>query len=145
MDKKLSYLKVLFLSGILLIVMFTGCVEEKQKSDEELFTPEVELDQPSILPDWNDGEYHEYYGTTEMLNDFNDRFPDLVDVFSIGESVLERHIWCIRITNEKNNHDKYSCLIDGCIHGNEWEAGEACLYLADFLLINSDNNKTVKT
>ncbi len=46
---------------------------------------------------------------------------------------------------KKNNQVKFSCLIDGCIHGNEWEAGEACLYLADYLLINFGNNVTVTT
>ncbi|GAG87506.1 unnamed protein product, partial [marine sediment metagenome] len=66
-----------------------------------------------------------------------------VNVFSIGESVLGRDIWCIRITNEKNNQAKLSCLIDGCIHGSEWEAGEACLYLAEYLLINFDKNETI--
>ena len=144
-NKKLSYLKVISLNCILLVSLFVGCIEQEQKSgDMKETTPEVQLDQPSILPDWMDGEYHDYYGTMQTLNDFNDKFPDLVDVFSIGESVLGKDIWCIRITNEKNNRDKYSCLIDGCIHGNEWEAGEACLYLADFLLINFDNNETVK-
>jgi hypothetical protein len=147
MNKKLSYLKVVFLSGILLTVMLTGCIEKSQKSEvEELSAPEIKLDQPSILPDWKDGDYHDYDGTMLMLNDLNDKFPDLVDVFSIGESVLGRDIWCIRITNEKNNSaTKLSCLIDGCIHGVEWEAGEACLYLAEYLLINFDKNETITT
>jgi len=144
MDKKLSCLKVIFLSGILLSVMFTGCIEQEQKpGEEELSTPEIQLDQPSILPDWKDGEYHDYYGTMEMLNDFNDKYPDLVNVFSIGKSVLGKDIWCIRITNEKNNDIKSSCLIDGCIHGCEWEGGEACLYLAEYLLINFGDNATI--
>jgi hypothetical protein len=124
--------------------MFTGCIEEEQKPDEkEILTPEVELDKPSILPDWKDGEYHDYYGTLKMLNDFNDKYPDLIDVFSIGKSVLGKDIWCIKLTNEKNNEIKSSCLIDGCIHGCEWEAGEACLYLAEYLLINFDANETI--
>jgi len=142
---KTFYLKVFFLCGILLTVMFTGCIEENQKSEntEESPMPEIQIDQPSILPDWKDGEYHDYPATKQMLNDFDMDYPDLVNVFSIGKSVLDRDIWCIRITNEKNNDDKYSCLIDGCIHGNEWEAGEACLYLAEYLLINFGNNETV--
>jgi carboxypeptidase T len=144
MDNKLSYLKVISLNCILLVSLFVGCIEQEQKSgDMKETTPEVQLDQLSVLPDWVDGGYHDYYGTMQTLNDFNDKFPDLVDVFSIGESVLGKDIWCIRITNEKNNCDKYSCLIDGCIHGNEWEAGEACLYLADFLFINFGKNETV--
>ncbi len=125
--------------------MFTGCIEKNQKSEnaEKSSMPEVQMDQPSILPDWKDGEYHDYPATKQMLNDFYMDYPDLVNVFSIGKSVLNRDIWCIRITNEKNNNDKYSCLIDGCIHGNEWEAGETCLYLAEYLLINFGNNETV--
>jgi hypothetical protein len=98
---------------------------------------------PSILPEWRDGKYHDYYGTMKMLNDLNEKYHDLVDVFSIGKSVLGRDITCIRITNEKNNNDKLSCLIDGCIHGIEWEAGEACLFLSEYLLINFQTNKTI--
>jgi hypothetical protein len=101
------------------------------------------LDQPSVLPNWTDGNYHDYFGTTEMLNGFNDKYPNLVDVFSIGKSVVGKDIWCIRVTNEKSNTIKSSCIIDGCIHGCEWEAGEACLYLAEYLLINFDKNETV--
>ncbi|VVB61055.1 Zinc carboxypeptidase [uncultured archaeon] len=100
-------------------------------------------DQPSVLPNWTDGDYHDYFGTTEMLNNFNEKYPDLVKVFSIGKSVLGKNIWCIRVTNEKNNTIKSSCLIDGCIHGSEWEGGEACLYLSEYLLINFDANKTI--
>ena len=79
----------------------------------------------------------------ELLNDFNGKYPDLVNVFSIGQSVLGKDIWCIRVTNEKNHTRKSSCLIDGCIHGSEWEGGEACLYLAEYLLINFEANQTI--
>ena len=142
MNKKTSKLIALFLCCILLVVRFSGCIEEEQKT-EEIPIPEVKLDQPSLLPDWKDGEYHDYYETTDMLSDFKVKYPDLVNVFSIGESVLGKDIWCIRLTNEKNNQIKSSCLIDGCIHGCEWEAGEACLYLAEYLLINFEANETI--
>jgi len=129
---------------ILVIGTLTGCVEEEQTpTKKEIVTPEVELDHPSMLPDWQDGDYHDYYETTDLLQEFQLRYPALVHLFSIGKSVLGNKIWCIRITNEKNTHAKLSCLIDGCIHGNEWEAGEACLYLAEYLLINYNHNKTI--
>ena len=144
MNKKLSKLIALLLCCILLVVTFSGCIEEKQKpGKEEPSVPEVKLDQPSILPDWEDGKYHDYYGTMDLLNEFQVKYPDLVNVFSIGESVLGRDIWCIRLTNERSNEKKSSCLIEGCIHGNEWEAGDACLYLAEYLLINFDENETI--
>ena len=145
MNKKSVKLISLFLCFILFIVAFSGCIEGEQKPEKskETLLPEAKLDKPSVLPDWNDGEYHDYYKTTEFLSDFEVNYPGLVDVFSIGKSVLEKDIWCIKITNEKNNAAKLSCLIDGCIHGNEWAAGEACLYLAEYLLINFKNNNTI--
>ena len=145
MNKKLSQLIAFFLCIILLVVTFSGCIEKEQKFEKKrLSTLEINLDHPSILPDWRDGEYHDYYGTMEMLNYFNDRFPYLVNVFSIGRSVEDRDIWCVRVTNEQNRTGKYSCLIDGCIHGNEWESTEACLYLTEYLLINYIYNKINK-
>ena len=144
MNKKLSLFITFFILSILIFIAFSGCIEKNQKREvKKVVSSEINLDQPSILPNWKDGKYHDYYGTTEMLNYFNDKYPDLVKVFSIGKSVLDLDIWCIRLTNEKNNYKKLSCLIDGCIHGNEWEAGEACLYLAEYLLINFDENKTI--
>jgi murein tripeptide amidase MpaA len=145
MDKKLSHLIAFFLCGILLIVLFTGCITQEQKPavSTETVLPEIKLNKPSILPNWTDGDYHDYYGTMKMLNGFNEKYPDLVNVFSIGKSVLGKDIWCIRITNEKNDRRKSSCLIDGCIHGNEWEGDEACLYLAEYLLMNFDANETI--
>ena len=143
-NKKLFYLKILFLTGILLTVMFAGCLEQEKNLDEpETVTSEIPLDQSAIFPNWKDGVYHDYYATTQKLDDFNDVFPNLVYRYSIGKSVQGRDIWCIKITNEKIVGRKYSCLIDGCIHGNEWEAGEICLYLAEYLLINFGNNATV--
>ena len=132
-----------FLILILVSVSFTGCIQEKQDPELEDVQPEIQLDQLSILPDWEDGEYHDYYETMNTLNEFQIKYPDLVNLFSIGNSVLGKELWCIRITNEKNNEEKFSCLIDGCIHGCEWEAGEACLYLAEYLLINFECNTTV--
>jgi len=132
--------------GIILIIciivsMFSGCLEQESESDESLIV--THQNQPCILPDWNDGDYHDYYGTTQKLHEFNEKYPDLASIFSIGESVLGREIWCIKITNEDNKSHKYTCLIDGCIHGIEWEAGEACLYLAEYLLINFNTNESI--
>jgi hypothetical protein len=126
-------------------VLFTGCINQGQKStvSTEIVIPEIQLDQPSILPNWTDRNYHDYFDTTKMMNGFNEKYPDLVKVFSIGKSVLGKDIWCIRVTNERNNTRKSACLIDGCIHGNEWEGGEACLYLAEYLLINFAANETI--
>ena len=144
-NKKIPGITAFFLICIMILSMFTGCMEEEQKSTSETkkIHTEIPMDKPSILPDWNDGEYHGYHATIQKLEYLNSKYLDLVDIFSIGKSVQKREIYCIKITNEKNNKEKLSCLIDGCIHGNEWEAGEACLYLSEYLLINFDDNKTI--
>jgi hypothetical protein len=133
---------------ILVLSMLCPCGRSQRTQNENVdgIAPVEPLsDTPSILPDWSDGEYHDYTATLQLLVEFSTRYPDLVSVFTIGTSVQGRNICCLRITNEKNTTHKYSCLIDGCIHGNEWEGGEACLYLAEFLLINFEKNSTITT
>ncbi len=145
LNKKIISLMAILTCILLITVMFTGCITEKKldKSTREISIEKKELDSPLILPDWKDGDYHDYYETTDKLLDFKMKYPNLVNVFSIGKSVLGKDIWCIRITNENNYTEKFSCLIDGCIHGVEWESGEACLFIAEYLLINYKNNKTI--
>jgi len=99
--------------------------------------------QNNILPDWKDGEYHDYKMVTQLLNKYAEDYPDLVEVFSIGKSVKNKDIWCIKITNKKSSMKKYSCLIDGCIHGAEWETADMCIYLNEYLLINNGKNEAV--
>jgi hypothetical protein len=134
---------VIALLCLLLPQLLIGCVEEQSVSLIDTTIQTQPRDHPSILPNWQDGDYHDYYDTSDFLSDLEDWYPDLVNVFSIGNSVGGKDIWCIRLTNEINTTKKYSCLIDGCIHGVEWEAGEACLYLAEYLLINFGNNYTI--
>jgi len=141
-----TFKTIVLMSIVLGLLCPSGSLQKTQNEKVEVnASVEPSFDTPSILPDWTDGEYHDYQGTMLKLYALNEAYPDLVDIFSIGKSVQGRAIWCFRITNEKNITRKYSCLIDGCIHGNEWEGGEACLYLADYLLINFKENNTVTT
>jgi len=122
-NRKSSYLIAIVLSFILVTVSRNGCIQEEQESELEDIHTEIQFDQPSILPKWQDGEYHDYYETMNTLNEFQIKYPDLVNLFSIGNSILGKELLCIRITNENNIQINLSCLFDGCIHGNEWEGG----------------------
>lgn len=143
---KKTKITIIVILLILLISSFSGCFEEEQKTPlpDEGLSVEPPTDYPSILPNWADGKYHDYKATKNILYEFNEKYPDLTNVFSIGKSVLGKDILCIKITNGKNHSKKYSCLFDGCIHGNEWESGDACLYLAEYLLINFELNNTIE-
>ena len=143
--KKIRNFKVIFITFVLITLVFVGCSAQEQETNnfQEKSSLVFQTDEPSVLPNWTDDQYHDYYATREKLINFNDQFQDLVYVFSVGKSVLNRDIWCIRITNEKNNSHKFSCLYDGCIHGNEWEGAEACLYFAEYILINFGKNQSI--
>jgi hypothetical protein len=137
-------LRTLLISICLVLpLLLSGCLEEQTTASLSTTLEKLPRDHPSILPDWYDGDYHDYSATTKLLNTLETTYPHIVNVFSIGKSVLNRDIWCIRITNENNPNTKLSCLIDGCIHGCEWEAGEACLYLSEYLVINFERNETI--
>lgn len=145
MNKKTSKTAIFFLCIILVTLSFSGCIQKNEDREEKQLSMnnKKNIDKTSILPDWNDGMYHDYEKTKQFLLSLNNEYPDLVEVFSIGKSVEDRDIWCIKVTNEKNYQNKYVGIVDGCIHGNEWESAEICLYLAEYLLINFGENKTI--
>ena len=70
--------------------------------------------------------------------------PDLVEVRTIGASILGRPLWDVVLTNEAVPGPKPVMLFDGGHHGNELAGIEASLYVIDFLLANYDTNATVR-
>jgi len=144
MEKKLLKINVLFSLLILIITSFVGCIESNNIEEKNnIGKTDLRDNYSLILPDWKDGEYHDYYGTVDKLEELNKKYPYETTLLSIGKSVLGKDIWCIKITDENSSKIKSSCLIDGCIHGNEWESGESCLYLAEYLLINFGRNSSI--
>ncbi|MBU0496929.1 MAG: hypothetical protein KKG04_03125 [Candidatus Thermoplasmatota archaeon] len=140
MSQKIWYSLIIFI-----LLSCTGCIETEPTPSltdvDSRLTAWYNI--PSILPLWTDENYHDYYATMSALYDYQTRYDHLIDLFSIGTSVSGKTIWCIKLTNEASSQTKTSCLIDGCIHGSEWESGEACLYLAEYLLINFAQNTTI--
>ncbi len=138
-------LTILILASSLMVAV-SGCLQQAA-SVTNLPTPTPEstmtTDQPAILPNWTDGNYHDYPKLVTTLTDYDTAYPGLVTLDTIGKSVDDRYIWSLKITNESHPGTKYICLFTGCIHGNEWEGGEACLYLAEYLLINYARNQTI--
>ena len=139
------FVLAIFIVVVLLCVVLISSfnIDPNNVTEPEITKPIKDIDNPSVLPDWKDEQYHDYDVTKQTILELNKCYPDLVEYFSIGKTVEKRDIYCIKITNEKNNQEKKSCLIDGCIHGNEWEAGDACFYLAEYLLINFGKNKSI--
>lgn len=82
---------------------------------------------------WN--RFYDCEGFELILKQLNQAFPDLTRRISLGQSVGGRTIWCLQVTAFKHGdaQRKAAMYIDGNIHGNEVQCGEAVLYTAWYL------------
>ncbi|MCW3980109.1 MAG: M14 family zinc carboxypeptidase [Candidatus Bathyarchaeota archaeon] len=90
-----------------------------------MFTPSSAWRWTTFL-DWV--HYHNYTEIATILLGLNDTYPDIVDVFSIGQSWQNRDIYCIRLTNESDGTTKPEVLFIGYHHAQEQISAELPLY-----------------
>ncbi|MBL7032864.1 MAG: hypothetical protein ISR91_01855 [Candidatus Delongbacteria bacterium] len=82
---------------------------------------------------WRD--YHNYSQLTGYLQDLHDTFPDITQLFSIGQTVQGRELWVLQITDNptiEENEPEFKYI--STIHGNEPVGTELLLELCDLLL-----------
>jgi carboxypeptidase T len=113
------------------------CSKEKASSLKKLgFKIELVRNYDQISFDVPPG-FHNYQETKEFLQQRNNVFGDITKLDSIGTSVENRAIWAMKISdNPENDEDEPCLLVEGCIHGNENHALEACLFFIDYILNN---------
>ncbi len=82
--------------------------------------------------------YYSYEKMAEAMKALNKAYPELTSLDEVGRSEEGRIIWALTINNRKTGEplSKPGVYVDGNIHGNEIQAGEVCLYLANRLLTN---------
>lgn len=78
---------------------------------------------------------YDYPELVEAMRALVKGHPDLLSMQSVGKSVEGREMWCITVNNPKTGTDrsKPAMYVDGNIHGNEIQGGEAALYLVWYL------------
>ncbi len=81
---------------------------------------------------------YDYPQLVDAMRSLAEAHPDLLKLHSIGKSVEGRDLWCLTLNNPKTGSEahKAAMYVDGNIHGNEVQGGEACLYLAWYLTEN---------
>lgn len=99
--------------------------------------------QPKVPAQWN--QYHDYAQYTALLQALVAAHPECAKLESLGKSFEGREMWVITITNSAKGDAarKPGMWIDGCIHANEIQATEVCLYTAWFLLEMYGKNEFV--
>ncbi len=80
--------------------------------------------------------YYSYDQVVEALVALHNQYPALTSLDEVGKSEEGRVLWALTINNKQTGDalSKPGVYVDGNIHGNEIQAGEVCLYLANRLL-----------
>lgn len=94
-------------------------------------------------PRWD--RYHDTAETHAMLRGWNQKFPDLVELTTIGTTLRGTPLMVLEITNEKTGpaRDKPAYYYDGNIHSDELASGELILYFASSLLTRYGSDPTI--
>ncbi|MGY8752482.1 MAG: M14 family metallopeptidase [Phycisphaerales bacterium] len=74
--------------------------------------------------------WYDYAEMTQALHDLVAKYPELLAIESIGQSVGGRELWLVTLNSPATggDRDKTAMFIDGNIHGNEIQAAETVLY-----------------
>lgn len=109
------------------------------KTETSMFVPMKN----GIFP-WTDWlHYHNYTEIVSTLFYLNNTFPNIVDLFSVGRSWENKTIYCIRLTNETNTHQKPQLFFVGYHHAREPISAELPLYFAVDAATNYGHNETI--
>ncbi len=91
--------------------------------------------------------YYKYAQIEDYLQKIAAAYPDIVELRNIGKSGEGRNLWVAIVNSPKTgpHTSKPAMWIDGNVHGNEIQAGEAVLYSLWYLTkaygVNSDLTK----
>ena len=108
------------------------------------------VDYPQLKP-LRDGEvdfrhFHTYDESVRLLKKWAAQFPDLVELYSVGQSFEGREIWQITITNKKTGKDtdKPAFFLEGGRHAGEISGIEATLYFINHVLTNYASDPAIR-
>jgi carboxypeptidase T len=91
------------------------------------------------------GEFHSYAELEHDLMELADVYPDLAKVFDIGDSLEQRNIYALKISdNVWAEEQEASVLFLGCHHAREWISVEVPFFLAKYLVEHYDSNTEVR-
>jgi len=109
--------------------------DRKPKADDpaEHSYPALGTSTPrKVNVEWN--RFYDHAGLGSILARIHREFPKLTKLYSLGKSVEGRDMWCLEVTSDKGDAKrKPGMYIDGNIHGNEVQGGEAVAYTAWYL------------
>ncbi len=90
-------------------------------------------------------QYLSYEEGTALLKNFEESYPDIIKVQSIGKTWEQRDIYLATLSLDVNEADhKPALLFTGTIHAREWIGHELSLKFIEYILTNYDINPKIK-
>lgn len=95
-------------------------------------------------PNWQ--KYHTTADAYALLNGWAKAYPNLTNLYSIGETLKGTKLMVLEITNKQSGSaaDKPAYYYDGNIHAGELTGGEVSLHFAWYILSNYDKDPRIK-
>jgi len=91
------------------------------------------------------GDFHSYPELERDLMALADSYPELAQVIDIGDSLEQRNIYALRISDNVGlQENEASILFLGCHHAREWISVEVPFLLGKYLVENYSTNAKVR-
>ncbi|KAM6945975.1 carboxypeptidase D [Aplochiton taeniatus] len=114
------------LFGVLFFVLVSFSVNRGEARLDKRTTEEVEAYD----------RYYNYEDLTQRLKSLALKYPQIANLSSVGQSVMGRELWVMRITNNSNvdlpGKPKFKYV--GNMHGDETISRQVLVYLVEYLL-----------
>ncbi len=92
------------------------------------------------------GQYLTYQQIIDSLNLWKNQYPNISKIDTVGYSVLNRLILCMKISdNPSLNENEPKIKLGGSIHGNEKIGAAVMMHFIKYLLSNYNSNQNVKS
>lgn len=144
-----KYTNIVFCFSLLLILLgIVGYkISQKNKNEQNKSKPNLNNVDPNpktpkiteLKPD-----YRDYSKTVDLLKTWEKEANDFVEVGTYGKTTKGIDQYYVKITNKKKQGKKPSCVITGCIHGNEPISTCTEIWWITHLLSNYEKDPKVK-
>lgn len=123
---------------------------EKLEKEDVAYIPETPRSfppsSPVLFPQGGiNGAYHSYLELETDMLVLQQKYPNIVKVFDIGDSLEKRNIYAMKISdNVALEEDEAEVLFLGCHHAREWISVEVPFLLGKYLAENYATDPDIK-
>lgn len=99
-----------------------------------------------LLEELDKDHYIHYDELTRLMQSYEEAYPHIARLYSVGKSVQGRELWVMHISKNLETRTPGEPMFKyvGNMHGNEVVSRQVLIYLIDYLLSNHDSNERVR-